>query len=101
MVKTLRWYITPLATNPVSDSPSQPDSRGFQSQIILTTPINLQPILFSIPSSIPPPSPNTSTSVPALVSPVRNSPIPQTRNSPMVTSQQLQPVASSSRRRED
>ncbi|MBW0553102.1 hypothetical protein O181_092817 [Austropuccinia psidii MF-1] len=32
---------------------------------------------------------------------MRPSPIPQPRNSPMVTSQQLQPVASSSRRRED
>ncbi|MBW0543977.1 hypothetical protein O181_083692 [Austropuccinia psidii MF-1] len=35
-----------------------------------------------------------------MVSPVRPSPIPQPRNSPMVTSYQLQPVASSSRRRE-
>ncbi|MBW0574562.1 hypothetical protein O181_114277 [Austropuccinia psidii MF-1] len=50
----------------------------------------------TIPSLIPQPSPNTFNARPALVSP-----IPKPRNSPVVTSQKLQPVASSSRRRED
>ncbi|MBW0473183.1 hypothetical protein O181_012898 [Austropuccinia psidii MF-1] len=80
-----------------SASPSQHASRRFQSQVISSTPRNFQPIL----STIPPPSPNPSTPRPALVLPVRPSPIPQPRISPMVISQQLQPVASSSRRRED
>ncbi|MBW0541110.1 hypothetical protein O181_080825 [Austropuccinia psidii MF-1] len=40
-------------------------------------------------------------SQPVLVSPMRPSPIPQPRHSPMVTYQQLKPVSSSSRRRED
>ncbi|MBW0545386.1 hypothetical protein O181_085101 [Austropuccinia psidii MF-1] len=84
-----------------STSPSRPASKRFQSQVVPSTPRNFQPVLFTIPSSIPPLSPSPSTSMPALVSTVRQSPIPQPRNSPMVTSQQLQPVASSSRRRED
>ncbi|MBW0517817.1 hypothetical protein O181_057532 [Austropuccinia psidii MF-1] len=84
-----------------SISPSQSSSRRFQIKLIPSTLRNFQPVPSTIPFSIPPPSPNTSTSRPALVSPVRTSPIPQPRNSPMVTSQQLKPVASSSRRRED
>ncbi|MBW0567089.1 hypothetical protein O181_106804 [Austropuccinia psidii MF-1] len=84
-----------------STSPSQPSSKIFQSQVIPSTPRNFQPVLSIIPSSIPPPSPNPSTSRPAMVSPVRPSPIPKPRNSPMVTSQQLQPVASCSRRKEE
>ncbi|MBW0472972.1 hypothetical protein O181_012687 [Austropuccinia psidii MF-1] len=84
-----------------STSPSQPTSRRFQIQLIPSTLRKFQQVLSTIPFSIPPPLPYTSTSRPALVSPVRTSPIPQPRNSPMVTSQQLNPVASSSRRRED
>ncbi|MBW0481689.1 hypothetical protein O181_021404 [Austropuccinia psidii MF-1] len=80
-----------------SDSPSQPSYRRFQSQVIPSTSRNFQRII----STIPPPSPNPSTYRPALASPVRPSPINQTRNSAMVTSQHLQAVASSSRRRED
>ncbi|MBW0540693.1 hypothetical protein O181_080408 [Austropuccinia psidii MF-1] len=83
-----------------STLPSQPSFRRFQIQVIPISPRNFQPVLSTIPSSIPPPSQNPSTSRPALVSPVRPSPIPQTRNSLMVTSQQLQPVANSRRRRE-
>ncbi|MBW0544342.1 hypothetical protein O181_084057 [Austropuccinia psidii MF-1] len=61
------------------------------------SPRNFQPVL----STFPPPSPSPSPSKPALVSTVRPSPIPQPRSSPMGTSQQLRPVVSSSRRRED
>ncbi|MBW0540836.1 hypothetical protein O181_080551 [Austropuccinia psidii MF-1] len=84
-----------------STSPSQPDSRRFQSQIIPSTPRNLQQVLSTIPYSFPPPSPNASIAWPAVISPVRPSPIPQPRNSPIVTSHQLQPVTSARRRRED
>ncbi|MBW0568391.1 hypothetical protein O181_108106 [Austropuccinia psidii MF-1] len=62
-----------------------------------STPRNLQPTL----STIPPASPNPSNTRPASNQAVRPSPIPQPRNSPMVTSQQPQPVASTSRRREE
>ncbi|MBW0499380.1 hypothetical protein O181_039095 [Austropuccinia psidii MF-1] len=79
--------------NQSSTSPSQPPGKRFQSQIIPSTPRNFQPVLSSIPSSIPLPSPSPSTARPSLVSTVRPS--------PMVPSQQLQPVASSSRRIED
>ncbi|MBW0487998.1 hypothetical protein O181_027713 [Austropuccinia psidii MF-1] len=60
-----------------SASPSQPASRISQSQVIPITPRNFQQIL----STIPPPSPNLSTSRPAFVSPVRPSPLLQPRNS--------------------
>ncbi|MBW0499324.1 hypothetical protein O181_039039 [Austropuccinia psidii MF-1] len=78
-------------------SPSQPSDIIFQCQVIPSTPKDSQQVL----SIINPPSPSISTARPALVSTVRPSPIPQPRNSLMVTTQQLQPVASSSRRRED
>ncbi|MBW0566886.1 hypothetical protein O181_106601 [Austropuccinia psidii MF-1] len=84
------------ARSQFSTSPSQPAAKRFQSQVIPSTPRNFQPVLSTIPSSIFPPSPS-----PALVSTVRTSPIPQPRNCPIVTSQQLQPVASSSTSRED
>ncbi|MBW0512616.1 hypothetical protein O181_052331 [Austropuccinia psidii MF-1] len=84
-----------------SASPSQPSYKIFQRHIIPSTPRNFQPILSTIPSSIPPPSPNPSTARPSLASPLKPSPIPHPRKSPMVTSHQLQPVASSSRRREE
>ncbi|MBW0586725.1 hypothetical protein O181_126440 [Austropuccinia psidii MF-1] len=84
-----------------SISPSQPSSRKFQSQVIPSTPRNVQPVLSTTPSSIPPPSPNSSTARPALVLPVRKSRFPQPRNSPLVTSQQLKLMGRSSRRRED
>ncbi|MBW0530747.1 hypothetical protein O181_070462 [Austropuccinia psidii MF-1] len=84
-----------------STSPSQPSSIILQSQFIPSTPINFQPVFSTIPSSIPLPLPHPSTSRPALFSPVRPSPLLQPRNSPIVTSQQLQPVAISRRRKED
>ncbi|MBW0577206.1 hypothetical protein O181_116921 [Austropuccinia psidii MF-1] len=80
-----------------NDSPAQPPAKRFQSQIIPSTPRNFQPTL----TTIPPASPNSSHTRPALNPEVRTSPIQQPRNSPIVTSQQLQPVASTSRRREE
>ncbi|MBW0583838.1 hypothetical protein O181_123553 [Austropuccinia psidii MF-1] len=72
-----------------STSPSHPLSKRFQSNIIPSTPRNFQGTLFTIPISLPPSSPSSSTTRPALIPEVRPSPIHQSRNSPMVTSQQL------------
>ncbi|MBW0474768.1 hypothetical protein O181_014483 [Austropuccinia psidii MF-1] len=85
----------------VNSSPSHPPVKRLQSHIIHNTPRNFQPTLATIPTSISPSSPNPSHTRPASNQAVRSSPIPQPRNSPMVTSQQPQPVASTSRRREE
>ncbi|MBW0486991.1 hypothetical protein O181_026706 [Austropuccinia psidii MF-1] len=77
-----------------STSPSQPAAKRFKSQLVPSTPKNLQPVLSTIPSTIPPHFPS-----PSLVLKLRPSPIPQPKNSTMVISQQLQPVDSSRRRR--
>ncbi|MBW0508532.1 hypothetical protein O181_048247 [Austropuccinia psidii MF-1] len=76
-----------------SASPSNTPSKRFQSHIIHSTPRTFQQTLATIPTSLPPASPSSSTARPAL--------IPEIRPSPIVTSQQLQPVDSSSRRREE
>ncbi|MBW0560684.1 hypothetical protein O181_100399 [Austropuccinia psidii MF-1] len=83
-----------------SPSSSQPLSNRFQSQVIPSTPRAFQPVLSSIPNTLPPASPSPSHARPALNQAVRPSPIHQPRNSPITTSQQLQPMASSSRRRD-
>ncbi|MBW0565720.1 hypothetical protein O181_105435 [Austropuccinia psidii MF-1] len=85
------------AGHPVNYSPSHPPSKRFQSHIIHNTPRNFHPTL----ATIPPASPNCFHTRPALNQAVRPSPIPQPRNSPMVTSQQPQSVASASKRREE
>ncbi|MBW0483388.1 hypothetical protein O181_023103 [Austropuccinia psidii MF-1] len=79
-----------------STSPSHPPAKIFQGHIIPRPPKTLQQTLATLPSS-----PSSSTSRPALIPAVRLTPIPQSRNFPIVTSQELQPVASSSRRREE
>ncbi|MBW0463049.1 hypothetical protein O181_002764 [Austropuccinia psidii MF-1] len=84
-----------------STSPSHPPEKRFQSHIIPSTPRTFQPALATIPTSLLPASPSSSTARPALIPEVRPSPIHQYRNYPIVTSQQLQPVAISSRRREE
>ncbi|MBW0593743.1 hypothetical protein O181_133458 [Austropuccinia psidii MF-1] len=86
--------------HPSSNSSAQPLSNRFQSQVIPSTPRTFQPALASIPTTIPPSSPSTSHARPALNPAVRPSPSQKPRNSPITTSQQLQPVASSSRRRD-
>ncbi|MBW0532320.1 hypothetical protein O181_072035 [Austropuccinia psidii MF-1] len=83
------------AGHPVNSSPSHPPAKRLPSHIIHSTPRNFQPTL----STIPPASPNPYHTRPALNQAVRPSPIPHPRNSPMVTSQQPQPVASTSKRR--
>ncbi|MBW0525192.1 hypothetical protein O181_064907 [Austropuccinia psidii MF-1] len=84
----------------IDDSPTDPDAEGSDELDVPRTPRTFQPILASIPTTIPPPSPSTSHSRPALNPEVRPSPVQQSRNSPITTSHQLQPVASSSRRRD-
>ncbi|MBW0592400.1 hypothetical protein O181_132115 [Austropuccinia psidii MF-1] len=86
--------------HPSSHSSAQPLANRFQSQVIPSTPRTFQPVLASIPTTIPPSSPSTSHARPALNPAVRPSPSQKPRNSPITTSQQLQPVASSSRRRD-
>ncbi|MBW0534619.1 hypothetical protein O181_074334 [Austropuccinia psidii MF-1] len=87
--------------HPVNSSPSNPLAKRLQSHIIHNTPRNFQPTLAKIPTAIPPASPNPSHTRPASNQAVRPSPIPQPRNPPMVTSQKPQPMASTSRRREE
>ncbi|MBW0559339.1 hypothetical protein O181_099054 [Austropuccinia psidii MF-1] len=86
--------------HPSRNSSTQLLANRFQSQVIPSTPRTFQPILVSIPTTIPPPSPSTSHATPTLNPEVRSSPVQQSRNSPITTSNQLQPVTSSSRRRD-
>ncbi|MBW0533241.1 hypothetical protein O181_072956 [Austropuccinia psidii MF-1] len=94
----------------IANSPPDPDSEGsdeldgeeppakrFQSQVIPSTPRTFQPTL----ATIPPASPHSFHTRPSLNQAVRPSPIQHSRNSPIVTFQQLQPVANTSRRREE
>ncbi|MBW0475868.1 hypothetical protein O181_015583 [Austropuccinia psidii MF-1] len=90
-----------LIGHPSRNSSAQPLANRFQSQVIPSTPRTFQPVLSAIPTTIPPPSPTTSHARPALNPAVRPSPVQQPRNSPITTSHQLQPVASSSRRRDE
>ncbi|MBW0572937.1 hypothetical protein O181_112652, partial [Austropuccinia psidii MF-1] len=86
--------------HPSRNSSTQPLANRFQSQVIPSTPRTFQTILDSIPTTIPPPSPSTSHARPALDPALRPSPVQQSRNSPITTSHQLQPVASPRRRRD-
>ncbi|MBW0537082.1 hypothetical protein O181_076797 [Austropuccinia psidii MF-1] len=79
-----------------STSSLQPLANRLQSQVIPSTPRTFQPVL----ASIPPASPSPSHARSSLTKAVRPSPIQKPRNSPITPSQQLQPIASSSRRRD-
>ncbi|MBW0524445.1 hypothetical protein O181_064160 [Austropuccinia psidii MF-1] len=72
-----------LVGHPSSSSPTQPPCKKFHSNLISSTPSNFQPVLSSLPYSVPPPSPKPSTSRPILASPA-------------LTSHQLQRVSSTS-----
>ncbi|MBW0464466.1 hypothetical protein O181_004181 [Austropuccinia psidii MF-1] len=82
-------------------SPSYRPAKRFQSHIIARNPRTFQPALATLPTSLPPASPDSLPARISLIPAVRSSPIPQSRNPPIVTSQQLQSVASSSRRSEE
>ncbi|MBW0475909.1 hypothetical protein O181_015624 [Austropuccinia psidii MF-1] len=96
MVKKLRWFLILLVIHPILLLPSllPRDSKVKSSPV---SPENFQPTL----ATIPPASPHFSHTRPSLNPAVRPSPIQQPINSPIVTSQQLQPVASTSRKREE
>ncbi|MBW0519238.1 hypothetical protein O181_058953 [Austropuccinia psidii MF-1] len=79
-------------------SSSQPLANRFQSQVIPSTPRNFQLVLSSICTSLPSASPSASHSRHSLNQAVSPSPNQKPRNSPIATSQQLQPMASCSRR---
>ncbi|MBW0523603.1 hypothetical protein O181_063318 [Austropuccinia psidii MF-1] len=83
-----------------STSSSHPPVKRFHSHIIPSTPRTFQPTLAATPTSLPPASLSPSHSRPALNQAVRKSPIQKPRNSPITTSQHLQTMASSSRRRD-
>ncbi|MBW0571546.1 hypothetical protein O181_111261 [Austropuccinia psidii MF-1] len=84
-----------------STSPSHPPSKRFQYHIIASTPRTFQPSLATTPTSLPPASPCSSTSRPFLIPEAILSPINQSRNFPIFTSQQLQHMDTFSRRREE
>ncbi|MBW0589217.1 hypothetical protein O181_128932 [Austropuccinia psidii MF-1] len=86
--------------HPSRNSSAQPLANRFQSQVIPSTQRTFQAMLASIPSAIPPPSPTTSHSRPALNPAVRPPPVQPSRISSMTTSHQLQPEASSNRIRD-
>ncbi|MBW0480966.1 hypothetical protein O181_020681 [Austropuccinia psidii MF-1] len=73
-----------------STSPSHPPAQRFQHHIIPSTPRAFQPILSTMPPSLPPASPSSSMTSPSLTLVLRPSPIHQSGNFPIVTSQQLQ-----------
>ncbi|MBW0537474.1 hypothetical protein O181_077189 [Austropuccinia psidii MF-1] len=83
-----------VVDNPVGHqsrtSPSQPLSKTFQSCLIPSALKNFQPTLATIPTSLPPASPSSSNTSSAMIPAVRPSPIQQSRDSPIVTSQQPQ-----------
>ncbi|MBW0481269.1 hypothetical protein O181_020984 [Austropuccinia psidii MF-1] len=99
--RTIKPDLPQYCREGLGTSPSQPPAKRFQRHLIPSTPINFQPTLASIPTSLPHFSPSSSHTRPATNSAVRPSPIQQSRASPIVTSQQLKPVSSSSRRREE
>ncbi|MBW0497755.1 hypothetical protein O181_037470 [Austropuccinia psidii MF-1] len=87
---------------PVSEAPT-PDvtgsrKRGVASWTNVGGPI--PPTLATVPNSLPATSTSSSHAGPALTQAVRPSPIQQPRNSPIINSQQLQPMASSIGRRD-
>ncbi|MBW0476508.1 hypothetical protein O181_016223 [Austropuccinia psidii MF-1] len=86
--------------HPSSNSSAQPLANRFQSQVIPSNPRTFQPVLASIPSTITPSSPSTYHARTALNPAVRPSPSHKPRNSPITISQQLQTMASLSRRRD-
>ncbi|MBW0489968.1 hypothetical protein O181_029683 [Austropuccinia psidii MF-1] len=85
----------------IANSPADLYAEGTYCPKISSTPRNFQLILGTISTSLPPASPSSSHTRPAINPAARPSPIQMSRASPIVTSQQLQPEASSGRRKED
>ncbi|MBW0530266.1 hypothetical protein O181_069981 [Austropuccinia psidii MF-1] len=76
--------LNPLIGHSSSSSPTQPPAKNSPIQLIPSTPRKFQPILPTVLSSVPHPSPRSSTSRPSLDSPMKPSPI---------TSHHLQKIA--------
>ncbi|MBW0471302.1 hypothetical protein O181_011017 [Austropuccinia psidii MF-1] len=91
--------ISTLVGHSSSSSPIQPPSKKFHTNLIPSTPRNFQPVLYSVPTLVPPPSPKSSIYRPMLASPMKPSPIPYPRPSTVLNSHQLQTVARIRRRR--
>ncbi|MBW0497146.1 hypothetical protein O181_036861 [Austropuccinia psidii MF-1] len=89
MVKKLRWFIIPLAINPVLPLLILLP-KICQIHIILSTPRTFQPPLATLPTSLPPASPSSSTSRPSLIPTGRPSPIPHIHLSTTSTCGQIQ-----------
>ncbi|MBW0564208.1 hypothetical protein O181_103923 [Austropuccinia psidii MF-1] len=105
---------SPIYSIPYSVPP--PSSKSSTAIPILASPMNpycipqprpspvltshlLQPVASTsqgIPYSVPPPPPKSSTAIPILASPMKPSPIPQPKPSPVLTSHLLHHVASTS-----
>ncbi|MBW0501072.1 hypothetical protein O181_040787 [Austropuccinia psidii MF-1] len=78
-------------------SPYNPPSQTFHTQVIPSIPRNCQPRLATFPSSVHQSSPNQSTSrTPVLASPMRLSPITQSRHTQISPHNIFQPVARTS-----
>ncbi|MBW0501493.1 hypothetical protein O181_041208 [Austropuccinia psidii MF-1] len=73
-------------SNPLVGHYSSSSPKEFHSHLIPITPRNFQPVLSSVPSSVPPPSPKSSNDRPIVASPMKPSPIPQPQPSPVLTS---------------
>ncbi|MBW0538462.1 hypothetical protein O181_078177 [Austropuccinia psidii MF-1] len=85
----------------IANFPSDPDAEGSDKLDGEEHSQNLPENLSTIPTSLPPYSPSSSTTRPVLIPAVRPSPIHQSRKYLIGTSQQRQPVASSSGRRKE
>ncbi|MBW0481278.1 hypothetical protein O181_020993 [Austropuccinia psidii MF-1] len=81
--------INALVCHSSISSPTQPPVKKFHIHIFCSKSRNFQPVLSTLPSSIPSPS----DSMPFLGLPKKPSPISQHRPSPIPTSHQLKPVA--------
>ncbi|MBW0592316.1 hypothetical protein O181_132031 [Austropuccinia psidii MF-1] len=99
MVKKLRWFLILLVIHPILllPSPLPRYSKVKSSPVPQKFPTHSCCHSYFHSSC----SPHSSHTRPDLNPAVRPSPIKHPRNSPIVTSQQLQPVASTSKRRDE
>ncbi|MBW0588080.1 hypothetical protein O181_127795 [Austropuccinia psidii MF-1] len=82
--------INTLVGHSSGSSPTKPPVKKFHSHIIPSNTKNFPPVVSSLPSSIPPPSPKPSTSRPFLDSQTKPSPMTQPKPSPITTCGQKQ-----------
>ncbi|MBW0527638.1 hypothetical protein O181_067353 [Austropuccinia psidii MF-1] len=63
--------VSPSIFHLSSTLPTKPPAKKFHSKVILSIPRSFKPVLPTVSSSTPPPSPNPSTYGPALASPIK------------------------------